>query len=79
MAIHFYCPLGHRLVVPDERSGKKGRCPICNQLVIAPVPNPQPSGRPKQPSPLKGDPSENSDFAIDSLLAEELGLKREED
>jgi len=54
MTIHFYCPLGHRLAVPDERAGKKGRCPMCHQLVIAPVANPMPSGRDKAPSPLKG-------------------------
>ncbi|MBL9094871.1 MAG: hypothetical protein JNL96_26870 [Planctomycetaceae bacterium] len=72
MPIHFYCPLGHRLVVPDARAGKKGRCPVCNQLVIAPVPNPQPSGRPKTPSPLV---REQPDFAIDDILDKELGIK----
>jgi hypothetical protein len=72
MAIHFYCPLGHRLVVPDDRAGKKGRCPACHQLVIAPVPNPQPSGKSKLPSPL----DQPADFAIDDMLNEELGLKK---
>lgn len=72
MAIHFYCPLGHRLVVPDERAGKKGRCPLCRQLVIAPVPNPQPSGRPKDPSPLE---KPSFDAELDDLAAEQLGLK----
>lgn len=62
MTIHFYCPLGHRLAVPDERAGKKGRCPMCHQLVIAPVANPMPSGRDKAPSPLKGyEPSHGHD------------------
>lgn len=77
MPIHFYCPLGHRLVVPDERAGKKGRCPVCRQLVIAPVPNPQPSGRSKQPSPLVE--KDADDFALDDVLAEQLGIKPDED
>jgi hypothetical protein len=73
MAIHFYCPLGHRLVVPDERAGKKGRCPACHQLVIAPVPNPLPSGKPKEPSPLD---HATNDFELDDMLSEQLGLKK---
>jgi hypothetical protein len=73
MAIHFYCPLGHRLVVPDERAGKKGRCPACHQLVIAPVPNPQPSGKPKGPSPL----DQPNDFSLDDMVSEQLGLKND--
>jgi hypothetical protein len=44
MAIHFVCPLGHRLKVPDERAGKKGRCPVCNQRLIVPRLAPAPSG-----------------------------------
>lgn len=71
MAIHFYCPLGHRLVVPDERAGKKGRCPVCEQMVIVPVADPRPSGKPKEPSPLV---REQPDFEIDQILSRELGL-----
>lgn len=48
MAIHFVCPYGHRLKVPDHRAGKRGRCPTCQQRVIVPVPNPIPSGREKR-------------------------------
>ncbi len=48
MSIHFLCPFGHRLVVPDHRAGKKGRCPTCYQRVIVPVPNPAPSGKDKK-------------------------------
>ncbi|HUY36537.1 MAG TPA: hypothetical protein VMV69_27625 [Pirellulales bacterium] len=44
MAIRFVCPLGHSIKSADHRAGKKGRCPICHQKVIVPVPNPQPSG-----------------------------------
>ena len=73
MAIHFHCPLGHRLVVPDERAGKKGRCPACHQLVIAPVPNPQPSGKGKLPSPLE---HLSTDFELDQMLSDQLGLKK---
>jgi hypothetical protein len=72
MAINFYCPLGHRLVVPDDRAGKKGRCPLCHQKVIAPVPNPQPSGRAKSPSPLQ--PGHEFD-ELDAIIADELGLR----
>jgi hypothetical protein len=52
MTIRFLCPMGHRLSVPDERSGKKGRCPICQQRVIIPVLEPQPSGKQKR-APLR--------------------------
>lgn len=51
MAIHFYCPLGHRLAVPDERAGKKGRCPECYQRVIVPVADPRASTHAKATSP----------------------------
>lgn len=50
MAIRFLCPFGHRLVAPDHRAGKKGRCPTCQQRVIVPVPTPRPSGRQKRPA-----------------------------
>lgn len=36
MAIRFFCPFGHRLKVPEERAGKKGRCPVCRQRFIVP-------------------------------------------
>ncbi|HET6883913.1 MAG TPA: hypothetical protein VFI31_27410 [Pirellulales bacterium] len=36
MSIRFFCPLGHRLQVPDKRAGKKGRCPMCGQRLIVP-------------------------------------------
>ena len=49
MPIRFYCPLGHRLVVPDERAGKKGCCPQCQQKVYVPVANPQMRSGLKQP------------------------------
>lgn len=79
MTIHFYCPLGHRLAVPDERAGKKGRCPMCHQLVIAPVADPRPSGRDKAPSPLKPRATHDdvSAEAEDAFL-EEMGLKRDD-
>lgn len=43
MAIRFLCPFGHRLLVPDHRAGKKGRCPVCQQRVIVPVLSPKSS------------------------------------
>jgi hypothetical protein len=36
MTIRFLCPLGHPLAVPDNRAGKKGRCPVCRQRVYVP-------------------------------------------
>jgi hypothetical protein len=38
MTIRFLCPMGHPLAVPDNRAGKKGRCPVCRQRVIVPRP-----------------------------------------
>lgn len=76
MTIHFYCPLGHRLAVPDERAGKKGRCPMCHQLVIAPVADPRPSGRDKAPSPLKSREGEGqASIDAEDAFLEEMGLK----
>ncbi len=48
MAIRFLCPLGHPIKAADHRSGKKGRCPVCHQKIIVPVPNPEPSGSEKR-------------------------------
>jgi len=48
MAIRFLCPLGHPIKAADHRSGKKGRCPICHQKIIVPVPDPEPSGSEKR-------------------------------
>src|ERR1700722_16465157 len=66
MSIRFYCPLGHRLQVPDARAGKKGRCPLCQQKVIVPVSDPRPSGRPKL--------GEGKEIILDEILAAELGI-----
>lgn len=78
MPIHFYCPLGHRLAVPDDRAGKKGRCPVCHQRVYVPVADPRPSGKPKTPSPLGGgEPHPGDAFdELDDIIADELGLKK---
>jgi hypothetical protein len=43
MSIHFVCPLGHKLKVPDDRAGKNGRCPVCQQQLIVPQLSPTPS------------------------------------
>jgi hypothetical protein len=37
MTIRFLCPHGHKLAVPDNLAGKKGRCPICRLRVYIPV------------------------------------------
>jgi len=88
MAIHFYCPLGHRLAVPDERAGKKGRCPVCQQKVYVPVADPQPSGRPKRaaevievdssPTFKPAAPTARRD-ALEDIAAMELGLEPKPD
>lgn len=69
MSIRFYCPLGHRLQVPDARAGKKGRCPLCQQKIIVPVANPRASGKPKI--------GPGNAIALDEALASELGLEVE--
>jgi hypothetical protein len=74
--IHFYCPLGHRLVVPDDRAGKKGRCPSCQQRVFVPVPNPEPSRRLKNSATLN---IPSASAIMEDLAAEELGLKKPDD
>lgn len=38
MPIRFSCPNGHRLIVPNERAGKKGKCPECRVRVYVPLP-----------------------------------------
>ena len=68
MSIHFLCPFGHRLVVPEHRSGKKGRCPTCHQLVIVPVPNPEPSGKSKKDWDAKSQGEITSDTAQNGPL-----------
>lgn len=42
--IRFLCPYGHKLVVPDHRAGKKGRCPTCQQKVLIPDGSARPAG-----------------------------------
>jgi hypothetical protein len=37
MTIRFLCPHGHKLAVPDNLAGKKGRCPVCQQRVYIPM------------------------------------------
>jgi hypothetical protein len=80
--IHFLCPLGHKLVVPAERAGKKGRCPVCHQKVYVPVANPkarkkhQRDGNPMHIEAATPDLHRHArgieDFEI--ILEEELGL-----
>ncbi|HEX3868804.1 MAG TPA: hypothetical protein VHV77_00065 [Pirellulales bacterium] len=80
--IRFFCPLGHRLAVPDERAGKKGRCPVCHQKVYVPVANPKSSGLPKRGSdaiqvdsaPPDVVPQSHEPPDFDDILEAELGL-----
>jgi len=36
MTIRLRCPRGHKLTVPDDLAGKKGRCPVCQERVRIP-------------------------------------------
>jgi hypothetical protein len=36
MPIRFRCPSGHKLAAPEERAGRKARCPKCNEVVTIP-------------------------------------------
>src|SRR5438105_15003552 len=77
MTIRFLCPMGHPLAVPDNRAGKKGRCPVCRQRVVVPRP---PGGAPisdddaadllAEPS---GDEEEDSDVTDSEATDSEAG------
>jgi hypothetical protein len=56
MTIRFLCPLGHPLAVPDNRAGKKGRCPVCRQRVCVPRPAGGASLSDDEAAELLGDP-----------------------
>jgi hypothetical protein len=71
MAIRFLCPFGHHLVVPDNRAGKKGRCPTCQQKVIVPVPNPVPP-KPEPSAKGAGKEEEKEDLDPWDAFVEEL-------
>ena len=84
MPINFYCPLGHRLAVPDDRAGKRGRCPVCQQKVYVPVANPLPSGKPKsRPGdivatlPPSVGPASGPRTSFESTMLNELGIGTE--
>src|SRR5947208_16725974 len=72
MTIRFLCPMGHPLAVPDNRAGKKGRCPVCRQRVVVPRP---PGGAAlsddevanllAEPTDDEEDDSDSADFADD--------------
>src|SRR5262245_22661778 len=49
MPIRFLCPNGHKLIVPDERAGKKGKCPECRVRVYIPQAG-LPGARPTAPA-----------------------------
>ena len=36
MPIRFRCPSGHKLAAPEDRAGRKARCPECKQIVTIP-------------------------------------------
>jgi hypothetical protein len=74
MAIRFLCPFGHRLMVPDAREGKRGRCPICGQMVIVPVCIPDPSQREKR----SWDAGNSQGPAVDPGVLATLGFSDDE-
>lgn len=49
--ILFMCPMGHRLAVPDDLVGQRGRCPVCRQRVYVPELDSQPARHGKQADP----------------------------
>ncbi|MGH7140906.1 MAG: hypothetical protein ACREHD_34685, partial [Pirellulales bacterium] len=75
MAIRFFCPLGHRLKVPEERAGKKGRCPICHQRLVVPqisvdeTISSVASPSDKKTERVEDSPGSNSDLATDERVA----------
>lgn len=76
MAIRFLCPFGHHLVVPDNRAGKKGRCPECQQKVIVPVPNPV-SSKQVQAAQAAGKQEEKEDLdPWDAFVDDLIGADR---
>jgi hypothetical protein len=74
MAIRFFCPLGHRLKVPDERAGKKGRCPVCHQRLVVPqisadeTINSVLSASEKQTERVEDSPGSDSDLIPDDCV-----------
>lgn len=72
MAIRFFCPLGHRLKVPDERAGKKGRCPICHQRLVVPdvsIDEAARSGQSSEADGVEDSPGSNSALIFDDRVA----------
>ena len=63
MAIEARCPNGHKIVCPEERAGRKARCPKCSASFR--IPEPTPNGRPR-PSAA---PLSNSDDDLATTAA----------
>ncbi|MBS0209258.1 MAG: hypothetical protein JSS27_09910 [Planctomycetes bacterium] len=82
MPIRFFCPLGHRLIVPRARAGKKGRCPLCHQKLYVPVPDPlaqrkkSTAGQPVKVTykTMADPPATAKQERFADAVAEELGL-----
>lgn len=66
MTIRFLCPLGHPLAVPDNRAGKKGRCPVCRQRVYIPKLADAPSLSDDDVAEMLADVSDDEDVEDDA-------------
>ncbi len=66
MTIRFLCPLGHPLAVPDNRAGKKGRCPVCRQRVYIPHPPSGPSLSDDDVAELLADSADDEDLDMEA-------------
>jgi hypothetical protein len=68
MAIAFFCPLGHKLSVPDDRAGEQGRCPVCHQRLLVPQPGPEAAKDPTKDATDTGVPIEtDSEVALSAV------------
>src|SRR5262249_51234518 len=72
MPLVFYCTRRHLLAVDPSVAGKRVRCPVCNEVMIAPVasapaseptPPPAPVSPPPPPSPVPADPPTSTSIA----------------
>src|SRR5687767_15061553 len=42
MSITWHCECGKSGKVPDDKAGKKGKCPACGRVIQVPLPEPPP-------------------------------------
>lgn len=59
MSIHFQCGCGRKLTAPDGTSGKRAKCPVCQNVMRVPDPSAPASEPPPSsaPAPQAGEPA----------------------